>query len=258
MIRIDELTYAYPDGEPVLRNLSFEISPGQKVVLLGCNGSGKTTLLRILDGLIFPQAGRYWYDAKPVTESSLKDQAFSRAFRKAVVLLFQNPDAMLFNPTVSDEIAFGLRQLGGADVEDKVRHWAQVFEISQHLDRPPFQLSNGEKQKVCLASLLALEPEVLLLDEPTSSLDPRSTGWLIDFLQDLALTTLVATHNLSLATELGDRTLLLSEGHQLIYDGGATGLLEDDEKLVQANLVHIHRHRHGEEEHRHYHIHDWD
>jgi cobalt/nickel transport system ATP-binding protein len=258
MIEVDAVTFAYPDEEPVLRSVSFAVPRGQKAVLLGSNGSGKTTLLKLLDGLIFPGSGSYRHDTKAVTRRSLADRAFNRIFRKSVVLLFQNPDAMLFNPTVYDEIAFGCRQLLVEDIEERVRRWADVFKISQHLDRPPFRLSNGEKQKVCLASLLALEPEVLLLDEPTSSLDPRSTGWLIDFLQDLEMTVVVATHNLSLASELGDRILLLSENHELIYDGDVEPILGDEDKLLEANLVHTHRHRHGTKTHSHYHSHDWD
>jgi cobalt/nickel transport system ATP-binding protein len=113
-------------------------------------------------------------------------------------------------------------------------------------------------QKVCLASLMALEPRVLLLDEPTASLDPRSTGWLIDFLHSLDLTMIVATHNLSMARELGRRTVVLSEAHRLIYDGDVDVLLGDVERLREANLVHVHKHAHGDVEHRHYHSHDWD
>ncbi len=258
MIKVEAVSYAYPDEEPVLREVSFAVPRGQKAVLLGCNGSGKTTLLKLLDGLIFSRTGSYSYDTKPVTRRSLGDRVFNRKFRKAVVLLFQNPDAMLFNPTVYDEIAFGCRQLGIDGIEERVRQWADVFNLSRHLDRPPFRLSNGEKQKVCLACLLAVEPEVLLLDEPTSSLDPRSTGWLIDFLQDLEMTVVVATHNLSLASELGDRILLLSEHHELIYDGDLEPILGDEDKLLEANLVHSHRHRHGTKTHSHYHSHDWD
>ncbi len=261
MVRVEGVTYGYRDGEPALRDVSFTVSRGEKVVLLGCNGSGKSTLLKILDGLIFPHVGRFWFDERAVTKRSLKDRSFSRTFRMSVVLLFQNPDAMLFNPTVYDEIAFGRRQLGSdtaRDLDGQVRYWADALSISRHLERPPFELSSGEKQKVCLASLLALQPSVLLLDEPTASLDPRSTGWLVDFLSDLDLTTIIATHNLSLAGELGERTLLLSERHELIYDGELGNLLEDRDKLLEANLVHIHRHRHGKIEHQHYHTHDWD
>ena len=110
---------------------------------------------------------------------------------------------------------------------------------------------------MCLAALLVLEPRVLLLDEPTANMDPRSTGWLIDFLAELDQTTLITTHNLSLAGELGSRCLVLGENHRLIFDGAIRAFLGDRDKLIAANLVHSHRHRHGGELHAHYHIHDW-
>jgi cobalt/nickel transport system ATP-binding protein len=240
------------------RNIRHTYDNGEKAVLLGANGCGKTTLLKILNGLIFPSAGEYRYKGTPVTGESLKDGSFHRAFRKEVVLLFQNPDAMLFNPTVYDEIAFGPRQLGLGDAADRARRWAEEFGLARFLDRPPFELSRGEKQKLCLAALLAVEPELLLLDEPTSNLDPRTTGWLVDYLQSLDATTLVTTHNLSLAGELGNRTLLLSERHEIVYDGPMEPLLADVDRLVDANLVHVHRHKHEGIEHRHYHAHDWE
>ncbi len=258
MIRLEAVTHAFEDGRPVLRNIGFQVDRGEKVVLLGSNGSGKTTLLKILNGLIHPDSGSYRFRGKLVDRASLRDAAFHRAFRKEVAFLFQNPDSMLFNPTVLSEIAFGPRQLGLADPEERARRWAETLGISALLDRPPFRLSTGEKQKVCLAALLILEPEVLLLDEPTGSLDPRATGWLVDFLQDLSVTTIVTTHNLSLGSELGTRTLVLSESHELIYDGPIDGLLRDEKKLIDANLVHIHRHEHDGMEHRHFHAHDWE
>lgn len=258
MLKVERVGHEYENDHSVLTDISFEIKKGEKVVLLGSNGSGKTTLLRILNGLIFPTEGRYLYKDRLITGRSLKDGGFHRSFRKEVVLLFQNPDAMIFNPTVRDEIAFGPNQLGLEGIEQRVEKWADALRISRYLDRPPFSLSSGEKQKVCLAALLALEPQVLLLDEPTANLDPRSTGWVVDFLQDLEMTTVVTTHNLSLAGELGDRTLVLSEDHELIYDGDMQSLLDDGEKLLRANLLHVHRHRHKELEHRHYHTHDWE
>ncbi len=258
MIRVDQLSYAYPGGAFALEEVSFCVERGERIVLLGTNGCGKSTLLKILNGLIFGGSGRYRLDDREITPSALRDKEFHRRFRRRVVLLFQNPDAMLFNPTVFDEIAFGLRQLSADDPAPRVHRWASEFGLTAALPRPPFQLSGGEKQKLCLAALLALEPEVLLLDEPTANLDPRTTGWLIDLLQGLALTTIVTTHNLSLARELGERTLVLSEDHRLIYDGPLEPLLQDDEKLLAANLVHAHRHAHGAVEHRHYHLHDWD
>jgi cobalt/nickel transport system ATP-binding protein len=258
MIKVEDLSHAYEDGRLALKDLTFEITRGEKVVLLGANGTGKTTLLKILNGLIFPPRGTYFYKSREVTKDALEEKNFHREFRREIVLLFQNADAMIFNPTVYDEIAFGPKQLGLADVEGRVRKWAGVLGLSPHLDRAPFQLSSGEKKRVCLASLLALEPQVLLLDEPTANLDPRSTGWLVDFLQDLEVTIIIATHNLTVAPEMGKRILLLSEGHEIIYDGQSASLLEDTERLLRANLLHTHRHRHGEIEHDHFHAHDWE
>ncbi|MBN1826559.1 MAG: ABC transporter ATP-binding protein [Candidatus Eisenbacteria bacterium] len=258
MIEARDLRYRYDEGGDVLEGVGFRIGAGEKVVLLGANSSGKSTLLKILDGLIFPAGGSYSYKGKPVTRSALRRREAARAFRKEVALLFQNPDAMLFHPTVYDEIAFGPRQFGLEDVDGRVRRWAEILGVAGRLDRPPFHLSGGEKQKVCLAAILAVDPEVLLLDEPTSHMDPRSTGWLVDFLGDWSGTTVTTTHNLSLAAELGDRTLVLGEDHGLIYDGKVGSLLEDKEKLLAANLMHAHDHRHGGISHRHYHTHDWD
>jgi len=255
MIELEGVSYRYPESEPVLKEISFSVADKEKVVLLGANGSGKTTLLRILNGLVFPEGGSYRYGSEPVTEARLRDRSWSRRFRREVVLLFQHPEAMLFNPTVYDEIAYGLRQLGADDLDGQVRHWAARLGVEPHLKRPPFQLSGGEKQKVCLAALLALEPKVLLLDEPTANLDPRSTGWLVDFLHDLSVTSLATTHNLGLAAELGDRVLVLSEKHELIFDGLMEDLLGDEEKLLAANLVHSHRR--GSARDRRLHAHEW-
>ncbi len=256
MLEVVDVGHRYGSAE-ILRDIGFAVRPGEKVVLLGCNGSGKSTLLKILNGLVAPAAGQFRYQGETITPARLKLPTLHRRFRSEVALLFQNPDAMLFNPTVFDEIAFGPRQMGLADVETRVRHWADQVGVGAHLARPPFSLSGGEKQKVCLAALLALEPKVLLLDEPTAALDPRSTGWLVDFLSALPVTTLTTTHNLSLAPELGSRALVLGEDHRLIYDGPIQPLLADMEKLAAANLVHTHRHRHGNIEHRHTHVHDW-
>ncbi len=258
MIRTNNLSHLYTNTDWILKDISLDINPGEKVVLLGANGTGKSTLLKILNGLIHPKVGRYWYKGEEVLPKTLKSRAFNRRFRKEVVFLFQNPDAMIFNPTVYDEIAFGLRQLHIRGIDDRVRHWAEILGVSRYLQQLPLTLSSGEKQRVCLASLLVLEPNVLLLDEPTSNLDPRSTGWLVDFLQDLDVTTVITTHNLSLAVELGGRALVLSEKHDLIYDGPMEALMENEDKLIEANLLHTHRHKHPGLEHRHYHSHSWD
>lgn len=257
LISVEHLSHAY-DKVETLCDVTFGLAEGEKVVLLGCNGCGKSTLLKILDGLVLPRAGTYLYDDRLVDSAALGNKAFRRRFRAEVGLLFQHTDAMLFNPTVRDEIAFGPRQHGLADADARVARWASALGVTELLERAPWTLSAGQKQMVCLASLLVLEPRLLLLDEPTAALDPRSTGWLVDFLQDLGQTLLVTTHNLSLAPELGSRCLVLGEDHTLLHDGGMDALAEDLDLLRRANLVHGHRHRHGGREHRHDHIHEWD
>jgi cobalt/nickel transport system ATP-binding protein len=257
MIQVEALGYAYA-GKPSLVDVSFEIQAGEKVVLLGSNGCGKSTLLKTLDGLITPHAGEYRYDGMAVTPARIRDQPLRGRFRREVALLFQNPDAMLFNSTVYDEIAFGPRQFNMDALDARVRHWAGQVGVSDFLDRPPFTLSGGEKQKVALAALLAVEPKLLLLDEPAAALDPRSTGWLVDFLAEIPVTTLITTHNLGLAPELGARTLVLDEAHRLVYDGPVEPFLADTEALISANLAHNHRHRHGGLEHSHFHGHAWE
>lgn len=257
MIEVNDLAFSYPNAGPGLHDVNFCIPRGRKVVILGANGSGKSTLLKILAGLLFGRKGTYRFDGEAITRRALSSSERRRAFRSRVGLLFQNPDVMLFNPSVAEEIAFGPRQLGVGNLDELVVRWAEQLRIAHLLDRPPFELSGGEKQKVCLASLLILKPDLLLLDEPTANLDPRSTGWLIDLLQELDVTLFVATHNLSIAGELGEEALLLSESHELIYQGKVEVLLKDHERLHAANLVHRHLHRHGEVEHRHFHTHDW-
>jgi cobalt/nickel transport system ATP-binding protein len=175
-----------------------------------------------------------------------------------VALLFQNVDAMLFNPTVADEIAFGPRQLGLDDVAGRVARWARSFDVERFLDRPPFELSGGEKKRVALAALLAAEPRVLLLDEATSSLDPASAAGLVDLLGDLrGVTVISSTHNLSVAEELGARAVLLAPDRAGVrFDGPTADLLANEPLLVDVGLAHRHAHRHGATAHAHFHVHD--
>ncbi len=257
MIEIRNVSYNYSDKQ-ALRNVSFHIDKGEKVILLGVNGSGKSTLLKILNGLIFPDNGEYIFNENKIIKSSLRKEKFNTIFRTQVVFQFQNPDVMLFNPTVFDEIAFGLRQLAIDNIDKRVKDWAEKFGISESLNLPPFNLSGGEKQKVCLASLFVLEPDVILLDEPTSNLDPGTTGWFVDFLYEIDKTVIIATHNLSLASELGERAIVLSPEHNIIFDGDINDILNSDEILIKANLLHTHKHRQNEKLSKNYHSHDWE
>jgi cobalt/nickel transport system ATP-binding protein len=257
MIELEGVGFTY-DGEPVLHDISFRLAAGEHAVLLGANGSGKSTLLRILNALQFPTTGHYRFRGETVTAKRARDRHWGRDFRSRVVLLFQDPDAMLFNPTLRDEIAFAPRQLGWTDAEERAAHWAAQVGLGERLDASPLTLSQGQKQRACLAALLVLEPEVVLLDEPTGNLDPRSTGWLVDLLRELPATVLTSTHNLSLAPELGSRALVLGEDHRLLRDGPVDEVLTDRDTLWAANLLHRHRHTHGGVEHEHFHSHDWD
>lgn len=245
-------------GRTVIDGLSFAVAPGERLVLLGVNGCGKTTLLKALDGLAFPSAGRIAYGGVALEPARLAEPAFRRRFRGEVGLLFQNVDAMLFNPTVADEIAFGPRQLGLPDPDALVDRWARAFSVERLLDRPPFELSGGEKKRVALAALLACGPRVLLLDEPTASLDPAASARLVDFLaRQEGLTVIVATHNLSVVEELGARAILLAPGRPgALYDGPSAALARNGPLLVASGLAHLHPHRHGRAEHAHFHVHD--
>ncbi|CAG0970955.1 Nickel import ATP-binding protein NikO [Burkholderiales bacterium] len=256
MIELTSIRFAWPDAPPVLDGVSLTLTQGEKMVLLGANGCGKSSLLKLLNGLVTPQSGCYRYRGAELTPAKLKDAAFARRFRSEVVLLFQHPEAMLFNPTVRDEIAYGPRQMGLADAEARTESWLTALGLEALAGKAPYTLSGGQKQKVALAAILVLEPQVLLLDEPVSSLDPRASGWLVDFLLDCGKTVVVSTHNLSMAAELGERALVLGEGGRPLFDGPLAEALRDCTLLAAANLSHVHRHRHGGLMHVHGHVHD--
>ncbi len=249
MLELDRVSFGWHEDQPVIEELSLGIRTGDKAVILGANGCGKSTLLKLMNGLIAPHSGTVSFLGKPPT---------GREFRAQCALLFQHPEAMLFNPTVREEIAYGPRQLNLADVDARVERWAAALGLTASLDTPPFLLSGGEKQKLALACLLALEPKLLLLDEPSASLDPATVGWLIDTLLDADTTVVVATHNLSLAAELGSRCLVMGERGRLLYDGPVEAALGNMALMEEARLAHRHRHRHGGAMHAHLHTHDWE
>jgi len=242
--------YFYYENNLALENINLEIKEKEKLILLGNNGSGKSTLLRIMAGLYFFKRGEYYFENQLV-----KKRKIGREFRKKVGILFQNPDAMIFNPTVYDEIAFSLKEFGFDNVNDRVVEIAKEFGIEKLLNKSPIALSGGEKQKVMLASVMVYKPKLLLLDEPTAAMDPRTTGWFIDFIYELDITTVIATHDLAVAYELSDRAVVISEEHKIVYDGEMEELMGDLDILLKANLIHKHKHRHKRFIHSHYHLH---
>jgi cobalt/nickel transport system ATP-binding protein len=239
------LSYSYLDRYPALRGVSLTVRRGERVALLGANGCGKSTLLKILDGLLFPDSGSFTAFGQPVTEDALEDEQMSRAFRERVGFVFQNSDAQVFSPTVREEIAFGPLQLGlsRAETTTRVNDMAAMLGITELLDRAPFQLSGGQKKKVAIASVLVMNPEVLLFDEPTAALDPRTQHWLIHLMEQLGAagkTIVHATHDLGALLNIADRALVFAEDHRIIADSSPAEILSDRALLLDVNLIHPH------------------
>ena len=213
-----DVHYAYQGRFPALAGVDLSIEHGLRVALVGANGSGKSTLLSMLDGLVFPQRGSIRFDGRELTEAALQGEAFSLDFRRRVGLVFQNPDVQLFCPTVREDIAFGPLQLGFEPrvVESRIESLAQDLGIAPLLDRPPHQLSVWEKRKVSFATVLAIEPEVLLLDEPTAGLDRSSAQHVqravLAARQTRGTTLVIASHDLDWLKSCADEVLVLEEG----------------------------------------------
>uniref|UniRef100_A0A7C1IZI5 ABC transporter ATP-binding protein n=1 Tax=Ammonifex degensii TaxID=42838 RepID=A0A7C1IZI5_9THEO len=260
---LENVSFSYNQSRPVFKGLSLNVFRGERLVLLGPNGSGKSTLLKLMAGLIFSLDGTVRAFGALLTPSTFKDQDFSFSFRRRVGLLLQNAEAQLFCPTVWDEVAFGPLHLGfsRAAVKERVDETLSLLGITHLRDRSPHQLSDGEKKKVALAAVLAVNPEVLLLDEPTANLDPRSQYWLLNFLLALSQvgkTIVVATHELATVPVLAQRVLVFGENYRVVAVGDPEALLADRELLLSANLVHpdYHLHRLGQgKDHLYPHVH---
>jgi cobalt/nickel transport system ATP-binding protein len=240
-------SYFY-NGLEALHDISLEIRTGERVALLGANGSGKSTLLRLLGGLSFPRQGTVFFFGEPLTEQRLREEEFFFGFRRRVGVVFQNPDVQLFNPSVFDEVAFGPLQLRWP--ADQIR--ARVAETLDHLDiaalkdRPPHRLSGGEKKRVAIASVLVLDPEILILDEPLAALDPLSQNKISELLaswSDGSKTVIMATHDLDALEEIADRCVVLENG-RLAGIGKPLEILHDVALLERARLIRPHRHAH--------------
>ena len=247
IFELRDAAYRYPET-PALDGLSLTVAPGERVAILGANGSGKSTLLHLLGGLYFPDRGEVRFDGAALTESVFADERFARDFRRRVAMIFQNPDAQLFNPTVFDEIAFGPLQLGWPkpQIIERVREEMRHQGIEELHDRAPHRLSGGEKKRVALASVLILQPDVLLLDEPTAALDPQSQSRMIDFLaaNEGRKTVATATHDLSIIADIADRCVVLEAG-RILAEGTPMQVLADEDLLRRAHLLYGHRHRHA-------------
>ncbi len=259
IFEVRNATYLYNDIT-ALNDLSLSIKRHQRVAILGANGSGKSTFLRLLDALYFSDKGAISAFGENLTEEAFADEEFAFRFRRRVALVFQNPDVQLFNPTVFDEVAFGPLQLRWSkdEIRRRVGETLEMMEIAHLKDRSPHRLSGGEKKRVALASVLILDPEVLLLDEPTAALDPKSQGRVVDFLIGWgggAKTIVTATHDLDVVEDIADYCFVFQNG-RIAGEGTPAQILADGELLESTNLIHAHRHAHSSGEvHSHPHRH---
>lgn len=231
------LAYAYPDGHQALFGVDLHVHPGERVALLGPNGAGKTTLVLHLNGILGldggSSAGSVAVSGLPVAKESLPE------VRRRVGVVFQDPDDQLFMGTVRADVAFGPANLGlrGAALDRRVEEALERVGMAAYADRPPHHLSFGQRRRVAVATVLAMEPEVLVLDEPSSNLDPASRRELADVLRSLDVTVLMVTHDLPYALELCPRAVVLSDGH-VVADGATYDVLTDEE-LMRAHRLEL-------------------
>lgn len=241
LVEMKDVAFTYPDGTAALRGVSFRITHGESVAIVGGNGAGKSTLLQHLNGYLTPTRGEVRIGDVPLTRET------AVAIRRAVGVVFQDPDDQLFMSTVFEDVAFGPLNLALPSDEVERRSLAALERVGMvHLrERPPYKLSAGEKRAVAIATVLALTPDVLVMDEPSSHLDPRGRRRLIELLRTFEHTKIIASHDLELVVELCPRTLVLDGG--LIVADGPTGVLLADEPLMLAHGLerpHILRHHH--------------
>ncbi len=225
---VENLSFSYPDGRTALRDVSLQINDCEKVALVGPNGAGKSTLMLHLNGILSGE-GQVEVRGMPVTKSNLP------VIRAKVGLVFQNPDDQLFSPTVFEDVAFGPLHMGlpKDEIQERVARALEQVGMSDYTDRLSHHLSVGEKKRVAIATVLSMEPEILILDEPSAGLDPRARRALINQLRELPITMLVSTHDMRLVSELFPRIVIMDEGR--IVADGATDALMDDAELLEAH-----------------------
>jgi cobalt/nickel transport system ATP-binding protein len=229
-LEVNQLSYTFPEGAIAIRDISFSVTDGEKLMIIGPNGAGKSTLLLHVNGLLRGK-GEVKIFGEPITRKNL------RKIRTRVGLVFQNPDDQLFMPTVFDDVAFGLFGLlkDKQAIEEKVLAILKELEIDHLATRSPLRLSPGEKKKVSLAAVLVLQPEILVLDEPSSGLDPGSRRWLTNYLKNFNKTLIVATHDLDFAWEIGQKIIAMDRG-ETVARGGKEEILGNRDLLEQHHL----------------------
>lgn len=242
IFKCENLGFSYDQKTPILENLNLTIHSGEAISILGANGCGKSTLLKMFSGLLFPDCGKLIAFGKELTALAMRDDSFVQQYHQRIGFIFQDSDVQLFCNSVEEELAFGLLQLGFSVDETSLRinDITKLLGIEHLIDKTPFKLSGGEKKKVAIAATLLMNPQILILDEPTNALDPKTQQWLVQLLNQLhqaGKTLIVTTHNLSLVEQLTTRGILFNEAHQIVADGELSEIMANQNLLRQVNLI---------------------
>lgn len=232
-LQVSDLAFAYPDGRQVLFGVDLAVEPGERVAILGPNGAGKTTLVLHLNGTLLAGAGSVTVDGVTAEKTTLRE------IRRRVGVVFQDPDDQLFSPTVRDDVAFGPRNLGlrGHDLQHRVHDALHAVGMESAVGRAPHHLSFGQRRRVAAATVLAMDPTVLVLDEPSSNLDPQARREFAEIVMSLGLTTVMVTHDLLYALQLCPRSVIMNDG-RIVADGPTRDILAD-EKLLAAHRLEL-------------------
>jgi len=231
IVEVKSLRHVYPDGTAALHDVSFRITHGESVAIIGANGAGKSTLLLHLNGYLVPTAGEIRIGDFPMNKSTLPE------IRRTVGMVFQDPDDQLFMPTVYDDVAFGPMNLGlpGAEVAKRVKDALERVGAGHLQEKAPYHLSGGEKKRVAIATVLSMSPDILVMDEPTSGLDPFARRQLMGLLRDFHHTKIFTSHDLDMVLELCERTIILNQG-EVKADGPTREIFQDEALLAQCRM----------------------
>ena len=232
-LKINNLSYAYPDGHKALKGIDFSINQGESIAILGPNGAGKTTLILHLNGILGELKGEIEVDGLKYSSENIAK------IRKTVGVVFQDPDDQLFMPTVIEDVMFGPKNFGYSNEESETNavEALKMVGMENFQDRPPHHLSFGQKRKVAIATVLASKPKLLVLDEPASNLDPASRRDLIDILIKLEISIILVTHDLPMALEICERSLVLNEG--IIKEDSLTKDILQNKQLMEENRLEL-------------------